>query len=287
VLLVIAGVFIFLEYVKNDFEGKQVVHVVPMEKQQVPPPVEPVYPHDVYTSAQRPSVAPHPKTLKAFRQGTMAVIIDDMGASMKDAEKLLSINLPMTFAIIPGLSHSRDIAEIARVKGRGVIIHMPMEPRGYPQQRLEKNGLLLSQSTEEISGRVKKYFLEIPEASGANNHMGSAFTEREDKMSPVMDVLKQQGKFFIDSRTSAKSVAYSLAVRRGVKAGTRNIFLDNDQDVDMIKAQLKLAAVAAAKRGGVIAICHPHPPTIQALQEMLPALQREGITFVSAAQMVR
>ncbi len=287
VLVLVVAVFFGLEKIKDSADKPESVTAPPVKLQKMPDRPVPDSAQNVYTSGRHPSVTKSPNIIRHVKQGSIAIIIDDMGASMKDADRLLAINLPITFAIIPGLAHSRRVAETVHKKGRGVMIHMPMEPQGYPEQKLEKNGLLLSQSGEEISNRVKGYLQEVPHAAGANNHMGSAFTEHEDKMLPVLEIMKQKGMFFVDSRTSSASIGYPLAVRMGMLAGTRNIFLDNDPDAGKVKIQLLEAARMATRRGSVIAIGHPHPGTIQALQEMMPQLQREGITFVSAAQLVR
>jgi len=287
ILVFIVSAFFVLEKIKEREEKYEPVAVSPAEKQKMPDRSAPDYSQNVYSSVQQPSESKTPMISRPVKHGSIAIIIDDMGASMNDADRLLAINLPITFAIIPGLAHSRAVAEAVHAKGRGVMIHIPMEPQGYPAQKLEKNGLLISQSSEEIAARVKGYLQEVPYASGANNHMGSAFTEHEDKMLPVLDIVKQKGMFFVDSRTSSASVGYSMAVRMGMPAGTRNIFLDNEPAADKVKAQLLEAARMANRRGSVIAIGHPHSGTIRALQEMMPELQREGITFVSAAQLVK
>lgn len=287
VLLFVVAVFFVLERIKDTGDKHQPVAVPPVEKHKMTDLSGPDYSQNVYTSVKHVPETRSLPSIRAVKHGSIAIIIDDMGASMKDTNRLLAINLPITFAIIPGLAHSRSVAEAVHAKGRGVMIHIPMEPKGYPEQKLEKNGLLISQGSEEISSRVQGYLQEVPHAAGANNHMGSAFTEHEEKMLPVLDMMKQKGMFFVDSRTSSASVGYSMAVRMGMHAGTRNIFLDNDPAVDKVKTQLLEAARMAKKRGSVIAICHPHPGTIEALQEMMPQLQREGIVFVSAAQLVR
>ncbi|NVN99205.1 MAG: divergent polysaccharide deacetylase family protein [Geobacteraceae bacterium] len=217
----------------------------------------------------------------------MAVIVDDMGSSMGELKELVSINIPLTFAVIPGLAKSKAVAEAAHTAGRQVMVHLPMEPQGYPKQKLEANGLLISQSEDEIVSRTVDLINGVPHAIGANNHMGSRFTEHEEKMIPVLNVLRDKGLFFIDSRTSPKSKGLAVAERLGVKSGTRNVFLDNEQDVAAIKRQLVAAAEMAKRKGGVIAICHPHAATIAALKEAMPELQAGGITFVPAAELVR
>ncbi|WP_298270522.1 divergent polysaccharide deacetylase family protein [Geobacter sp.] len=219
--------------------------------------------------------------------GTLAIIIDDMGKGVQEARSLLDIGVPLTFSIIPGLPRVRQVAEEARRRGVEVMVHMPMEPKGYPGRKLEENGLLLGQSDEEIVRRLNGYLQELPLAVGANNHMGSGFTENREKMTVVLGVLKERGLFFVDSKTSPASVGYDVARSLGVRTAARNVFLDNIQERGYIAKQLAQAAAIARKRGSAIAICHPHPATIQTLVAELPRLRDEGITFVPVSQLVR
>jgi polysaccharide deacetylase 2 family uncharacterized protein YibQ len=258
----------------------------------IPPPSPPEPYHHAemqsYTSAS--SVAPPGKRLKRkdnLGAGRVAIIVDDMGASLQEARALMDIGIPLSFALIPGLPKVKEIAEAAHQNDYQIMIHIPMEPSGYPQKRLENNGLLLMHSEDEICSRVDSYLKSVPYAKGANNHMGSRFTEDSRKMGAVLDRLKSHGLFFIDSRTSPNSVGFSLARSRGIDAAGRNVFLDNNQDVAAIKSQLELLAAVARKKGNAIAICHPRKSTIEALAQMLPEMRKEGITFVKAGDLAR
>ncbi|WP_041974531.1 divergent polysaccharide deacetylase family protein [Geobacter sp. OR-1] len=224
---------------------------------------------------------------KTTSPGTVAIIIDDMGASLQEANSLMAINIPLTFSLIPGLPKVREIDKTAYDRGYQVMIHIPMEPKGYPQHRLEENGLLLSQSDEEVEKRVSAYFGLLPHAVGANNHMGSRFSENEHKMRVVLNQLKAHGLFYVDSRTTPQSVGLALARSMEVDSAGRNVFLDNDKDLHAITVQLEQLAALARKRGSAIGICHPHKITIQALAMNLPKLKREGITFVPVGDLVR
>lgn len=256
-----------------------------------PPPIAMTQPKADYSQQQYTSaVQPHRAAAvpqKSFPKGSLAIIIDDMGSSMKEVQELTAINLPLTFAIIPGLPKAKAVAEYAHAKGRDVIIHIPMEPQGYPAQRVEANALLMSSSASEIESRIRGFIKEIPFVIGANNHMGSRFTESEAQMKPVIAALKENGLFFIDSRTSPKSVGQKIAAGMGVRTASRNVFLDNEQSVEAVKRELVSAARMAGKKGGAIAICHPHPVTIKALSEAMPRLAEEGTVFVTAAQLLR
>jgi uncharacterized protein len=242
-----------------------------------------------YTAAIIPYVPREkPKMRSSLRtSGSVAIVIDDMGTNLQELDALTSLQIVMTFSVIPQLPHATNVAEKAYERGYEVMVHLPMEPKGYPQRHLEQNGLLMSLTDAEIDRQVRRYLELVPHAAGANNHMGSRFTEDSAKMLPVMQLLRERQLYFLDSKTTPLSVGYSLAHEVGLKAGSRNVFLDNVQEVGAIRLQLQQAAQIARKRGYAIAICHPHKATIEALSQVLPELKADGITFVKVSQVMR
>jgi len=220
-------------------------------------------------------------------KGRLAVIIDDMGSSMEEARSLAGIGVPLTFSIIPDLARYREVAAFAAANGIETMIHIPMQSKGWPQRRLEANGLLVSMDDAEVRARLEGFMRDIPKAVGANNHMGSEYTEHEEQMRVVLGALKSRGLFFIDSMTSPRSTGLRLAREMGIRSERRNVFLDNEQNQTYIQGQLNQAVRVAQKAGTAIAICHPHPATIKALASLLPGLEQQGITLVPASQLVR
>jgi uncharacterized protein len=259
------------------------IQYLPMPQRSVPV-LRQVSPASVAAPApiEKPQVEA-PPIHPAKGAGRVAIIIDDMGASMQDLQALLSIKVPLTFSVIPSLAHAKGVAEAAHGAGAEVMVHMPMEPEGYPKQRMESIGLLLAMDDQEIAKRVTGYFGSVPFAVGANNHMGSRFTQDPEKMEAVLKVLKGKGMFFVDSKTSPASVGGQVARQLGVKTASRQVFLDNVQNEAAIGKQLEQVAAVARKKGSAIAICHPHPATIRTLKAMLPELEKSGITFVHAS----
>ena len=298
VVMLIIVAFYLLEKLRKPVPEKPVAPPPPVAHKKPPVNVpKPTVVHKHYSTAvkippsvvhKKPPVIPTPpKPVATIGRGTVAIIIDDMGSNLHEVEALTAINAPLTFSIIPGLAKSREVAEVAHGKDHEVMVHMPMEPQDYPNRRLEKNGLLLSESDEEIESQVREYLRTIPYAVGANNHMGSRFTEDAGKMRDVLQVLKGKGLYFVDSMTTPRSVGRKLAGEMGMRTAARNVFLDNSQDVTAIRMQIRELAKLATKRGSAIGICHPHKVTIQALAAELPVLQKEGITFVYASKLVR
>jgi len=219
--------------------------------------------------------------------GRLAIIIDDMGSSMPEARALAAIKVPLTFSIIPGLRVDKDVASFAASNHIETMIHMPMQSKGWPSIRLEANGLLVSMSADDLEERVVGFIQRFPDAVGANNHMGSEFTEHEDKMISALQVLKKNNLFFIDSVTSPKSAGLRVAQRLGIKSARRNVFLDNEQQSGYILGQLNQAVRLARKNGSAIAICHPHPTTIATLTAALPKLADQGVQLVPVSSLTK
>ena len=217
----------------------------------------------------------------------LAIIIDDMGKNLSEARSLAAIDVPLTFAIIPGLRFDKEVAAYAASNKIETMIHVPMQSKGWPSRRLEANGLLLAMSDDELQERMSGFVDRLPGAVGVNNHMGSEFTEHEDKMTDVLKILKKNNLFFIDSLTSQESAGLRVAQRLGVRSARRHVFLDNVQERGYIMGQLNQAVRSARENGSAIAICHPHPATIAALKTALPKLAAQGVLLVPASQLVR
>jgi hypothetical protein len=260
----------------------------PAEAVPVKKPLPPVTPPPVHKRYSAPAIfVPPIKPPKALGAGTVAILIDDMGTSVREVQDLAAIGVPLTFSVIPGLKEAREVAETANRKGYEVMLHIPMEPQDYPRRRLEGNGLLLAYDDDEIEKRMAGYLRVVSHAVGANNHMGSRYTEDRERMRSVLAILKQKGMFFVDSMTTPNSVGLSVSRELGLRATARSApFLDNSQDVAAIKSQLQTLAKLAVKRGSAIGICHPHPATIKALAEELPLLKSRGIRFVYVSRLV-
>ncbi|MDY7034195.1 MAG: divergent polysaccharide deacetylase family protein [Thermodesulfobacteriota bacterium] len=216
----------------------------------------------------------------------VAIIIDDLGYNIDQAEKILQIDAPLTISIFPLGTYSKFIAEKAHSLGKEVMLHLPMEPYRYPEKNPGNGGLLLSMSNEELLEKLDENIESVPFIKGVNNHMGSRFTEDREKMRIVLMELKRRNLFFVDSRTTNNSAGYSLAKDMGLNVAGRNIFLDNVEDVELISVQLNKLANVSFRNGSAVGIGHPHPTTIEALTQMIPKLKAQGIEVVPISQLV-
>lgn len=217
-------------------------------------------------------------------RGTIAIIIDDFGYRNDSvSEKFLQLDAALTYAVIPGHEHSRSFSSKAKQKGYEVIIHMPMESRfktkGEREYILETN-----MTSAELELRINTVLSHLPEAIGMNNHQGSKASEDKRLMGILASILKQNGKYFIDSRTTTETVAEMTMRNNGVPTNRRHVFLDNQDDVDMIKIQLEELIQKAETMGLAVGIGHAKANTLSVLEEIIPKLKADGFDLVFASE---
>lgn len=215
----------------------------------------------------------------------VAIIIDDMGYHRRIGGQLLNLDMELTFSFLPGAPFTPELEEHAYQLGRDILVHLPMEAKD-PKWDPGPGKLLLSYSPERLRTTVRKDLAAVPHAIGANNHMGSRFTEDRRAMRTVLGELKKRDFFFIDSYTTAASTGMEEAAALGMKTGRRNVFLDNVHSRDKICNQIGQLIALAEKRGWAIGIGHPNQATLEALTRCRKRLLRQ-VRVVGVHNLVR
>jgi polysaccharide deacetylase 2 family uncharacterized protein YibQ len=215
----------------------------------------------------------------------LAIILDDLGSDPAAVDAVFALHYPLTLSVLPNHPHSTEIAQEAHRRGYQVMLHLPMESVG--SEAPEPQQLRTGMSSSQISQSLNEMLGAVPNAIGVNNHQGSLATSDPSLMAELMPILREHHLFFVDSRTTAATVAYDTAERDGVRSAFRNVpFLDDVQEEAAIRHQLELAMRGAKEKGEAIAIGHPHPGTLRVLNEMLPQMQAQGIRLVHASDLV-
>jgi polysaccharide deacetylase 2 family uncharacterized protein YibQ len=238
--------------------------------------------HIVEVTTRPSTPAPAPTETGVAR---LAIILDDLGNDRGAAQAIFALPYPLTISVLPNHPHSLDIAEEARRRGFQVMLHLPME--SMRNERPEAQELRPGMSAADVNSLVGDLLKAVPDVAGVNNHQGSQSTADATLMNELMPLLREHNLFYVDSRTTAATVAYDTAQRFGVPSGFRNVpFLDDVAEVGAVRKQLLLALHGARKKGDAIAIGHPHPATLQALRDVLPEAKSQGVRLVFASEVV-
>ena len=215
----------------------------------------------------------------------LAIVIDDLGNDRAQADALFRLSYPLTISILPHEVDSGEIAEEAHRRGYQVMLHLPMASNaGDKDEAIELHPGMAPAAVQKTFADMLET---VPYAAGVNNHEGSLGTADQKLMDDLMPLLHERNLFFIDSRTTVATVAETAAHAAGVAAARRNVFLDDQQTVPAVRKQFTLAIHDAREKGSALAIGHPHPATLEVLNEMLPEAEREGVHLVFASDLVR
>jgi polysaccharide deacetylase 2 family uncharacterized protein YibQ len=218
-------------------------------------------------------------------EARLAIIIDDLGSDTSAAESVFALGYPLTISVLPNHEHSMDIAKEAHRRGFQVMLHLPMQ--SVANETPEAQELHPGMPAADVASLVEQFLRNVPDAAGVNNHQGSQATADAVLMDELMPVLRDHQLFYVDSRTTAATVAYETAQDFGVRSAFRNVpFLDDIAEVAAVRKQLELALRGAREKGQAMAIGHPHAATLQALREILPQAQSQGIRLVPASELV-
>ncbi|WP_420234057.1 divergent polysaccharide deacetylase family protein [Pseudomonas sp. ABY48] len=210
----------------------------------------------------------------------LSLIIDDLGQNLPRDRRVLALPGPVTAAIMPDTPHAAEFAREAHRAGKLVMLHMPMDPATGPFAWHPELPI------EELGKRLDAAFAAVPYTSGINNHMGSRMTAQPQAMAWLMANLQQRHKFFVDSRTSAQTVAAAEAQKIGLASVSRDVFLDDERTEAAITHQLQTAIDLARRQGSAVMIGHPYPQTLAVLERELPKLKAQGIEWIDIKSMI-
>ena len=214
----------------------------------------------------------------------VAIIIDDIGYQKVDPD-IIRLPYALTVAVMPFTPNSSEMIALARQHGKEIMLHMPMEAVAQ-NHLLGKGALRRPMNKQQVQQALHKALDSVPHAIGINNHMGSLYTSLPEQMDWVMQVVAERQLYFIDSKTTGKSVVLAATQKHGVKTRSRDVFLDNDKSYKALDRQFNQLIQLAKKHGHAIAIGHPYPETYRYLKKNLPRLTQQGIKVVPASALL-
>ena len=226
------------------------------------------------------------QTVVHAQRPVIAIIIDDLGNSSRDE---IAIALPGAVAcsFLPHTPHTPRLAKLAHANNKEVMLHAPMQAMHH-NQKLGPGRLMLDMTESEFVKTLQADLAAVPHVQGVNNHMGSLLTQHPGHMLWLMQEMNRHGDlFFVDSRTTAQSVAKMVANENQVPSLTRDIFLDAEQGEAFVHQQFDRLLNIARRHGSALAIGHPYPATMKVLKQRLLALESENVDLVPVSTLLK
>jgi uncharacterized protein len=260
--------------------------VVEIVKAPPPPPPAPKKPEkkaEVQDVTNQLNQQPVPaETNKRFypNASLAALVIEDAGGA-ENIDPFLELGIPITFAILPGQQNSQAIADKLFKKGIPFLVNIPMEPITYPNLNPGPNPMLTNMNAEQIKQNFEANLVGMAGAVGATNHMGSKFSENQDKMKLFLKLVSSRGLMYLDTVSTLDSKAEKAARDLRMPFKASQLYLDLYDDPDFISAQFEIFLKNAKASKGYIAVAHMNRThLLQVLKEFIPKFEHENISFV-------
>lgn len=218
--------------------------------------------------------------LKTGFRPKVAIVIDDLGLDYSISKELLRWEFPITFSILPFTPYAKRIATEAHQRGKEVILHLPMEPQGYPGIKPGEGTLLEEMDKEGLLRQLSRDLEEVPYIKGVSNHMGSRMMEDPEKVRILLSELKRRNLYFLDNRTTPRTVGLRVAKSIGLRAMERDLFIDHSLNEEDIRQKIESLIQFSLTHGKAIGIGHPYPSTLKSLKEMIPKMKEMGIELI-------
>ena len=216
----------------------------------------------------------------------IAVVIDDVGYNLEELEVFLGFAAPITLSVLPNLPHTEESARRIAAAGKELLLHLPMEAENGNDPG--PGAILTSQADEQIRRLLDDSFAQVPQAVGMNNHMGSRATADRRVMNVVMETLKSNGRYFLDSRTTTETVGPETASAYSVPYLQRDVFLDNEPQAPAIRRALEDGIDVAREKGSAILIGHVrNPQIVEVIGRLVTELERSGVELVFLSDLLK
>lgn len=217
----------------------------------------------------------------------VALIFSGLGQSTAATEAAIQ-RLPggVTLAFAPYAKNLDQWIGLARAAGHEVLLTVPMEPIGYPENDPGPHTLLTSLTEQENRDRLLFLLSRFTGYVGVLNTMGARLTTSPQNLKPILEEIKDRGLIFVDARSSLRSVAAAQATEIGLPRAINNRFIDIKAARSDIDQRLDELERIAREGGYAVGIGSPYPVTIERVALWVRELESKGIALAPVSAMV-
>lgn len=211
----------------------------------------------------------------------IALVVSGMGISESATAHAIEVLPPeVTLSFAPYGGALQSWIGKARAAGHEVLLELPMEPFGYPQNDPGPYTLLTTLKPSENISRLDWLMSRFTGYAGVMNYQGARFTASATALKPVMSTLVSRGLLYVDNGASARSLAPQLADDLNMASVQATRIVDRVQSPEVIATSLDMLEQTARETGRALGVASGFPVTVDALAQWTAALKSEGYTLV-------
>ena len=211
----------------------------------------------------------------------VALIVGGLGLNAVTTRAAIE-RLPaeVTLSFVPYAEGLQTWIDMARAQGHEVMLEMPMEPTGYPDNDPGPYTLLASGQPADITAKMNWLLGRATGYFGVTNYMGDRFASSDAGMNAFLGILRQRGVAFLDDG--------SMTRRPGAWArASANRVIDEQQTPAAIVGQLNALEALAKGNGQALGTGFSYPVTVEAVARWTADLDARGLQLAPASAMTQ
>jgi polysaccharide deacetylase 2 family uncharacterized protein YibQ len=216
----------------------------------------------------------------------IAIVVGGIGIGENGTDAAID-GLPgaVTLALAP---YGKDLPTTlarARAAGHEILMQIPLEPFGYPNNDPGPHTLTVAASEEENLERLHWLMSRATTYVGVMNYLGARFTSEEAALEPVIAEVGERGLLYFDDGSSGMSRADRLAKGRTPFARADTV-IDAQTEAKAIDERLAEVEAIARQRGYAIATATAFPVTIERIAKFAKSAADRGFEIVPLTALV-
>ncbi len=211
----------------------------------------------------------------------VALIVGGLGLNAVTTRAAIE-RLPaeVTLSFVPYAEGLQGWIDMARAQGHEVMIEIPMEPTGYPDNDPGPQTLLSSSSGDDVTAKMNWLLGRAVGYFGVTNYLGDRFVTSEGGMNTFLGVLRQRGLAFVDDGSARRaSGAWSRASATSI--------IDEVQTPAAVVARLNALEAAARTNGAALGTGFSYPVTVEVAARWTAGLDARGLQLAPASSMTQ
>jgi uncharacterized protein len=214
-----------------------------------------------------------------------AIIIDNLGSDLLAARTFADIEAPLTFAVRASQPFSKEVAELASLFGREVLMQLPPEPErltaaetpSAETPRAERGGLL-RRFGENLAG--------VPQAVGVTTEPDARLSGNAERTQWILDATKEHNLFLVEVAGASPADSCDTAAAAAVGCAQSDVLLEDSSEEEAVRKQLDNVLQTARTRGDTVAVGHATSALAAALRSAVPEFAAAGVELVPASTIV-
>jgi polysaccharide deacetylase 2 family uncharacterized protein YibQ len=218
----------------------------------------------------------------------VAIVVGGLGLSQTGTQQALEIlpeEVTLAFAA-SGNSLQRWLQEALR-KGHEVLLQIPFEPFGYPENDPGPHTILVGDGSQQNIDDLHWAMGRITNYTGIMNFMGARFLSDPQVMEPIMRDIAGRGILFLDDGTSAQTLTASMAREFSVPWAEGDAVVDTELDRTAILKRLDEVERIARRNGEAIAVASAFPVSVDAIADWVEEVRGRGVEVVGVSALAQ